>query len=360
MNTIGTYQAAASGSESGFFGMSAAQKESGGVWQEALRNLRQNVEEATGAEASKQGEISAKQRAAAEPEASVRQSEREHILFSGRVRSRTPQEEERGQALREEKWEYIQCFYFFCWSQAEKERIFGSRQVYLGGDGSDTLTDEQIVYLRNRYDMRRLTGEDAYNFLCDLTEMNVFSSGDWAAMMIDRIQLELENGVSVLSGKDEGTWGWMLDEETGETILVNSRSFYQDEEEEEDPALIKARVKGCTDDILLAAFCLGDKKESQSSEELPDEGTPKGADGGITGELEAMLASGVRITEQDYTNAGLVLDVVVNKLNMEAEIKSITGVAYQAPEAAARLLFQYKKKRDACEKFLGIVEQVKR
>lgn len=87
---------------------------------------------------------------------------------------------------------------------------------------------------------------------------------------------------------------------------------------------------------------------------------PKEADGGIAGELEAMLSSGIRITEQDYKEAGFVLDVVVHKLNMEAEIKSITGAAYQAPEAAARLLSQYKKQKDACEKFLGIVEQVKR
>ncbi|MCI8863430.1 MAG: hypothetical protein HFI20_13245 [Lachnospiraceae bacterium] len=51
----------------------------------------------------------------------------------------------------------------------------------------------------------------------------------------------------------------MRDEETGETILVNTSSFYQDEEE----------------------------------------GMPKEAEGGIIGELEAMLASSMRITDQD-------------------------------------------------------------
>ena len=360
MNTIVTYQAAASRSGGSFFGMPAAQKVSSGIWQTALWSLQQTMEEAVGAKTSMQGGISTRQRPAVEQEASVRQSEQEHVFFAERVRSCTPEEAEKEKDLRKEKWEYINCFFIYEWSEAQKERIFGNSQVHLGGDGNDILTDEQIAYLRGKYDMRRLTGEDAYNFLCDLTEMNVFSSKDWAAMMIDRIQLELENGVSVLSGKDEGTWGWMLDEETGEYILVNSRSFYQDEEEEEDPALIKARVKGYTDDILLAAFCPEDKKEMPSPEELRDQGIPKEADGGIAGELEAMLSSGVRITEQDYKEAGFVLDVVVHKLNMEAEIKSITGAAYQAPEAAARLLPQYKKQKDACEKFLGIVEQVKR
>ena len=87
---------------------------------------------------------------------------------------------------------------------------------------------------------------------------------------------------------------------------------------------------------------------------------PKEAEGGIIGELEAMLASGMRITDQDQKNAGLVLDVMVKKKNMEAEIKSITDAAYQAPDTAAGLLNQYRAKEEACEKFLEIVEQVKR
>ncbi|MCI8863429.1 MAG: hypothetical protein HFI20_13240 [Lachnospiraceae bacterium] len=126
-------------------------------------------------------------------------------LKARRHKHGTPQESESEKVLREEKWEYINCFYFFDRSEAEKERIFGSRQVHLGGDGSNTLTDEQIAYLREKYDMRHLTGEDACNFLCDLTEMNVFSAKDWAAMMIDKIQLEPED-VGVMQTKNEGIW----------------------------------------------------------------------------------------------------------------------------------------------------------
>jgi hypothetical protein len=54
------------------------------------------------------------------------------------------------------------------------------------------------------------------------------------------------------------------------------------------------------------------------------------------------------------------LDVMVKKKNMEAEIKSITDAAYQAPDTAAGLLNQCRAKKEACEKFLEIVEQVKR
>ena len=101
MNTISTYQAAASKSESGFFGMSAAQKGSCGIWQAALWNQQQNTKEAADGKASRQGGISMEHRTAAEPETSIKQSEREHALFSERVQSGTSQESETEKAFRE-------------------------------------------------------------------------------------------------------------------------------------------------------------------------------------------------------------------------------------------------------------------
>ena len=47
------------------------------------------------------------------------------------------------------------------------------------------------------------------------------------------------------------------------------------EEEEEDPELIKARIKGYTDDILLEAFGSEDRKEVSSPEDLQAEQTLK-------------------------------------------------------------------------------------
>lgn len=298
-------------------------------------------------------------------EDSVEKSEREYALFSGRIKEQTLEETAEDKAAREKKWDYVSRFPTMAWSEADKKRIFNDRQICLDGNGQDALTNEQIAYLKDKYDMRHLTAEDTYYFLCDLTEMNVISSEECKFLLLgEPIDVNVEDLSKLQYTTERGTWGWMWDEETGQNILVNSRFFYEEEDEEEDPALIKARIKGYTDDILLTAFGSEDKKEAPSPEELKSEQTLKENAGGIIGELEAKLQSGEKITEQELfngrANSGVFLDVAVLRWNMAEEVKGITQAAYQDPAAAARALTGYKKLYDECDKLLKIVEQVKR
>ncbi len=364
MNAIGTYRACAGNSGGVGFMPKTIQKENSISAQIGFWNQGTNEEESEEKKSPGLGVVKAGREFIPETEESIRKSEQEKAVFVERVQKQTIEESAEDKALREKKWEYIHLFPTTAWSEEDKERIFNNRQVCLDADGSDTLTDEQIAFLKNKYDMNRLTAEDAYYLLCDLTEMNVLSSEECKALLYSEIEISVDDLSKLQYTTERGTWGWMLDEETGETILVNSNSFYKEEDEEEDPALIKARVKGYTDDILLAAFCPEDKRETPSPEELQSEQVLKENAEGITGELEARLLSGERITSQDIlngeANSGFLLDVAIHRWNTAEEIKGITKAAYQDPAAAARLLQGYGKKYDAYDKFLKLVDQVKR
>ena len=85
---------------------------------------------------------------------------------------------------------------------------------------------------------------------------------------------------------------------------------------------------------------------------------------GITEEMEAMMQCGIPINCEAYTNgkpnSHILMDAAICKHNFGLEIKGIQQAAYQAPEVAARLLPQYQKAYNACDKLLKIVDQVKR
>ncbi len=307
------------------------------------------------------GVVKAEQEIIPKAEASVQKSKQEYALFLERIQGQTSEESAEEKALRERKWEYVQKLLALELTEADKKRMFDNKQICLDGDGSDTLTEQQIAYLRNKYDVRHMTEEDTYYFLCDLTEMNVFSSEDWAAALIGGITI-LPEDMNKLTISGEGKWGWMLDE-NGNVILVESKLRVQ-EEEEEDPELIKARIKGYTDDILLEAFGSEDRKEVSSPEDLQAEQTLKENMDGITEEMEAMMQCGIPINCEAYTNgkpnSHILMDAAICKHNFGLEIKGIQQAAYQAPEVAARLLPQYQKAYNACDKLLKIVDQVKR
>lgn len=367
MNAIGTYRASAGKSGGVGFMRKTEQKEnkiSGQII--GFLNLNQGINEEESKEKKSPGlgVVKAGGEFIPETEESIRKSEQEQVLFAERVQSRTLKESDEDKAIKARKWEYVRQFPTLAWSEADKKRIFNNQQICLDGDGSDMLTEEQLALLKDKYDVRHLTAEDAYYLMCDLTKMNVFSSEEWTSMIIDGIQLSLDD-IDALSGriKDEGTWGWMWDEESGCNILVYSRSFYQ-EEEDEDPESIKARIKGQLDDVLLAAFGSKNKGETVSPEEFQSGQILKEDAEGIAGELEAKLMSGRKITELEMynggANSGVLLDIAVRRWNMAAEIKGLTQAAPQIPDTAARLLPQYQKKFDASDKFLRIVDQIKR
>lgn len=295
-------------------------------------------------------------------ETSVQQGEWEQALLSERIQNQMSEAPTGDKDLEKRKWEYVHRFPAWNWSEAYEKKVFSNKQICLDGDGSSVLTDKQIALLREKYDMNHLSAEDTYYFLCDLTEMNVFSSEEWAAALIGNITI-LPEDMNKLSISSEGKWNWVEDE-NGNFIIVETKvDRWKEEEEEEDPALIKARIKGITDDILLAAFCPEDKKDISSSEDLQAKQSLKENADGITSELEAMLQSGMPIIQggaNSGINSDVLIDIAVHKHNYGLEIKGIRQAAYQAPEAAARLLPQYQKAYDACDKLLRIVDQVRR
>ena len=367
MNTIGSYGSSPYKNKMEIVGLLQTMVQNENKMPQSIigfRNQGINEEESKEKKSPGLGVVKAGGEFIPKTEESIRKSQQEQALFVERVQKQTIEESAEDKALKAKQWEYIHLFPTTAWSEADKKRIFNNRQICLDADGSVTLTEDQISFLKNKYDMNRLTAEDAYYLLCDLTEMNVLSSEECKALLYSGIEISVDDLSKLQYTTERGTWGWMLDEETGETILVNSKSFYKEEDEEEDPALIKARIKGYTDGILLAAFCPEDKKEMPSPEELQSEQALKENAEGITGEMEARLLSGERITGQEIlnggANSGFLLDVTIQRWNAGEHIKGITKAAYQDPGAAARVLQGYKKNYDACDKFLKLVDQVKR
>lgn len=119
-------------------------------------------------------------------------------------------------------------------------------------DGTGSLTEEQIQYLKGKYNVENLTETDYYNLLAELTEMNVLSGKDvekqfvrqmppctamvmpgyvdmdkeFAGNYLKRLQKELDETELILSMLRAGKCSV-----SPESSLESVRAFYEEEQE---------------------------------------------------------------------------------------------------------------------------------
>lgn len=87
-----------------------------------------------------------------DPSKGRREEEEEHVLFEGRHNSA-----------------------FESKTLAELAGMKPDEEINWDADGTDELTEEQLKYLKDKYDVKNLTQNEFCNLLAELTKMNAFS-----------------------------------------------------------------------------------------------------------------------------------------------------------------------------------------
>ena len=128
------------------------------------------------------------------------------------------------------------------------------KKINWNADGTSELTEDQIQYLREKYDVENMSKSDFYNLLAELSDMNVISHKDVENQFLRYVDPAVEGIIAA----NEYSSQWM---NSGNNYL----SRFQNEEGMYDyfiQALLDGRSSIQASDILRARSYYEEQKES--------------------------------------------------------------------------------------------------